>query len=119
MSTLISRPTKVSETVDGNLVLRGHREFAAFLFHLVGKLAGHRAGARAVFLGIGKHAEAFEFRFADEIQQRFKARLGFAGKTDDEGRPQRDAGNAGANALMRSTMYCCEVSRRIRSSMFS
>ena len=57
----------------GNLVLRGHRQFAALLFHLVGKLAGHRAGARAVFLGIGENAEPLEFRFADEIQQRLES----------------------------------------------
>ena len=83
----------------GDFVLRGHGQFAALLFHLVGNLAGHRAGARAVFLGIGKHAEPLEFGFADEIQQRVEARLRLAGKTDDERRPQRDAGNAGADGF--------------------
>ena len=34
----------------GNSVLLGHGEFAALLFHLVGNLAGHGPGARAVFL---------------------------------------------------------------------
>ena len=34
----------------GHLVLFGHGAFAAHLHHLGGKLAGHGAGARAVFL---------------------------------------------------------------------
>ncbi len=67
------------------------------MFHLVGNLSDHFPGERAVFLRIGEHAEPLEFHFANEIEQCLKAHLGFAGKTDDEGRPQRDAGNSDAN----------------------
>ena len=68
-----------------------------FCFTLSGIWPAIAPGARAVLLRIGKHAEPLEFRFADEIEQRLKARLGLAGKADDERRPQRDAGNAGAD----------------------
>ena len=69
------------------------------MFHLVGKLSGHRACARAVFLRIRKNAEPLKLRLADEIEQRVEARLGLAGKADYESRPQRDARHAGADSF--------------------
>ena len=83
----------------GHLVLRGHRQFSAFLLHFVGNLASHGPGARAVFLGISKYPEPFESRLANEIQQGVKTCLSFTGKSDNEGGAQRDAGYAGADAL--------------------
>ena len=79
-----------------DLVLLGHGEFAALLFRSVRKLAGHGAGAGAVFLGIRENAEPLEFCLADKIQQRLKL-ASVSPETHNKGRAQRDAGNAGAD----------------------
>src|ERR1700722_11989655 len=81
----------------GSLVLFRHRQFAAFLFHLVRKLASHGAGAGAILPGISKNAEAFEAGFADKLQQGFETGFGLAGKANNESSAQSDAGNTGAN----------------------
>ena len=80
-------------------MLKFHREFTPPAFYFVWNLPGHFSGASVFLLRVGENAEPLEFRLADEIEQRLKIFLRLAGKTDDERRAQRDAGNPGADAF--------------------
>ena len=81
-----------------NTKLQRHRAFTAFLLLIVGQLARHRACLGAVLFRIGEHAQSLESNLAHEIKQRFEIFLRLARKTDNECRPQCDAGNALADA---------------------
>ena len=92
-------PTWLLLTSAAISLLQRHRAVPAGLLHLGGNLVGHLGGARAFFLRVAEDAEALELRLADEVAQFVDVGLGFAGEADDEGRAQRDAGDAGADAL--------------------
>ena len=81
----------------GDFLLQGHHPVPAALLLLGRNLARHLAGARALLLRIAEDAEALEPRLADEFAQLVDVRLGLAGEPDDEGRPQGDSGDAGAD----------------------
>src|SRR5207253_3077063 len=81
----------------GNALLEFHGLFVADGFDLLRELALHFRGARTLFLRIAEDAEPLEAGAADEVEKVLEFLLGLAGKADDEGGAQGDAGDAGAD----------------------
>ena len=83
----------------GDFLLELHQPVPTRFLSLGGNLVFHLRAARAFFLRVTEHAQALEFRFADEGFEFGDVGLGFTGEADDKRGAYGDAGNARADAF--------------------
>ena len=79
-----------------DLLLDRHRDSMTRVLDLGRDLVWHFCRARPVFLRIFEDAEPFKSSAFDKLEQRLELRVSLAGESNDEGRAQGEAGNAGA-----------------------
>ena len=78
-------------------LLQLHQVALAGFDGALGDFGVERECARAFFVGVVEDAQPVESCLLDELLQKIKIRDGFAGKADDEGGAQSDAGNCCAD----------------------
>ena len=83
----------------GDFLLELHQAVPAGFLGFGWNLVFHLRAAGAFFLGVTKHAKAFEFRFTDKGFEFGDVGFGLAGEADDKRGAYRDAGNTSADTF--------------------
>ena len=85
--------------IAGDSLLQCHQLVPAGFLHLGQDLVGHLGATRAVLSRVAENTEAFELGLLDKLAELGDVGVGFAGEADDESSADRDARDAGADAL--------------------